>query len=202
MNKKCSPSELLDSPVSDFPDIPTTIIDGTIPSATLKSEMPLMSFTVLGVSDQGITKEDSEESDSDDISELQKPKTNDKVNGIFENIHSRRNKLNEIAERSEVLSKKLETKISTYLDNSKNLPAVGITVEVLDSLASLYKIESDTQERIIKSLEKEAELVKKFESDADHEEDVAYRHSELLKALEEMRSRQDNPISFRGENIG
>lgn len=120
---------------------------------------------------------------TDDIDSSSKIKT------LLSEIKQKRTKLEEIASRSEELSRRLEVKLATYLDGSKNLPSVGPTGEILESLAGLYKIESDTQERVIKSIEKEIELTNKFLGNIDTEDETALLTQEMiLKVLEGSRT--------------
>lgn len=112
-----------------------------------------------------------------------------KIKTLLSEIKQKRTKLEEIASRSEELSRRLEIKLATYLDGSKNLPSVGPTGEILESLAGLYKIESDTQERVIKSIEKEIELTNKFLGNVDTEDAQTLLTQEMiLKVLEESRT--------------
>ena len=108
-----------------------------------------------------------------------------KISTMLEDIENKRNELNLLSNRINKITIILEEKMHNYLQNSKNLPSIGGTAAVLDTLSTLYKTSLDTNEKIIKSLEKQIELQYKYNTDTTEDDGVKISSYDLLQLVEE-----------------
>jgi hypothetical protein len=109
----------------------------------------------------------------------------DKYEALLSEIAGRRTELENLSSRTTNVIDELENKILPYLQKSQNLPNIANLCVVLEGLASMYKIKQDTDEKIIKSLERAIELHFKYvpEIDDENEDSKMPNYQELVAAM-------------------
>lgn len=90
-----------------------------------------------------------------------------RIEDIIGELASKRTNIAGLEDRTKKVIDEIETKLLTYLRNSKSLPSVATIIPIAESLASLYNINLNANSQLIRSLEKEVELVAKHAADDD-----------------------------------
>lgn len=86
------------------------------------------------------------------------------------NISEQRDKLKSLESRIDNISLKLEDKVVKYLDTTNSRYYPTMIAELVSALSSLYKLQMDAQEKLIKSNEKEIDIDIKRLKDTNEEE--------------------------------
>jgi len=103
---------------------------------------------------------------------------------LLAEISSKRANLEALSKRIDDMTNIVEVKIKDYISRSPNLPSVATTAEILNSITSLYNASLSTNDRILRSLEKQLELEAKYGEEAVVTDDDQVTHASILKALE------------------
>jgi len=98
----------------------------------------------------------------------------DKINEIIDNLKVKRYNIEQLESRTRSVIDSIESKLLTYLQNSKNLPSVATVTPITESLNALYNTNLNANSQIIRSMEKEIELIAKHGPD---------EHGDIPKAL-------------------
>lgn len=83
------------------------------------------------------------------------------VNELIDQLEERRQKYEEISVDTMGVIDELRAKILPAIRESRNLPRTADVSLVVQTLAQLYKIKLDAEEKIVKSIEKECDLISK-----------------------------------------
>lgn len=106
-----------------------------------------------------------------------------KIEECLQEIKTRRQELVGLSDRTKVVIDDIETKILAYLQKTKNIPSMGVTSTVLESLTQLYRQFSDANTQTIRSLEKEIELTAKYLPDEEGGTGEKVSQKRLLEAM-------------------
>lgn len=113
------------------------------------------------------------------------------IDELIAQLKGRREKYEEISTQVASVADELSAKILPALRKSNRLPEVGNLSVVIQSLGQLYKTRLDAESFIVKSLEKQVDLVAKYQTDEDNEgatftsEDVAILANEIISKQKE-----------------
>lgn len=88
-----------------------------------------------------------------------------KINHIIEELSVKRTQIEHLEARTKTVIAEIEQKLLSYLQKSTNLPSVGVVTPITESLTSLYNINLNANSQLIRSLEKEIELIAKHGPD-------------------------------------
>ena len=89
----------------------------------------------------------------------------EQINAIIDELKVKRQNMENLEVRTTKVIDEIETKLLNYLQNSKNLPSVATVTPITDSLTALYKTNLDANSQVIRSMEKEIELLAKHGPD-------------------------------------
>ncbi len=89
----------------------------------------------------------------------------EQINAIIDELKVKRQNIETLEMRTTKVIDELETKLLNYLQRSKNLPSVATVTPITESLTSLYKTNLDATSQILRSMEKEIELLAKHGPD-------------------------------------
>lgn len=106
---------------------------------------------------------------------------------ILEDLKGRKSKYDEISERASVVIEELQDKLMTALRGSHNLPRTADLSIIAQSFSQLLKLKLDAEDSSTRSLEKQYDLINKFENPVDTEDPNAITADtvdKLIKALE------------------
>jgi len=115
-----------------------------------------------------------------------------KIEECLVEIKTRRDELVGLSDRTKVVIDDIETKILNYLQRTQNIPSMGVTSTVLESLTQLYKQFSDANTQTIRSLEKEIELTARYVPDEEGGTGEKVSHQRLLDAMMEAQNAVNN----------
>ncbi len=112
------------------------------------------------------------------------------IDNLIAQLGERRKKYEEISNQVSVVADELSAKIVPALRKSTRLPEVGNLSLVLQSLSQLYKTRLDAEESIVKSLEKQCDLVAKYQTgEAD---EVTFSSDDVAALANQIMERQKN----------
>ena len=114
----------------------------------------------------------------------------DKINSIIDELKTKRINIEQLEQRSKVVIDAIETKLLTYLTKAVNLPSVATITPITESLNSLYNTNLSANAQIIRSMEKEVELLAKHGPDDQGNVPEALSYDVLGKLFQQTLNRE------------
>lgn len=112
---------------------------------------------------------------------------------ILKDLKGRKSKYDEISERASVVIEELQDKLMTALRGSHNLPRTADLSIIAQSFSQLLKLKLDAEDSSTRSLEKQYDLINKFENPIDTEDPnaiTAETVDKLIQALENSKKEE------------
>lgn len=114
----------------------------------------------------------------------------DKISNIIDDLKIKRNNIEQLELRTRSVIDSIETKLLAYLQNSKNLPSVATVTPITESLNALYNTNLNANSQIIRSMEKEIELIAKHGPDEHGDIPQALTYDVLGELFQKTLNRQ------------
>jgi len=80
-------------------------------------------------------------------------------------LQNKRNNIETLQSRSKVVIDEVEQRFLNYIRKSQSITSLSLTSALLESLSILYKLNLDANNQLIRSIEKEVELIAKHAPD-------------------------------------
>lgn len=114
----------------------------------------------------------------------------EQINAIIDELKVKRQNMENLEVRTTKVIDEIETKLLNYLQNSKNLPSVATVTPITESLTALYKTNLDANSQVIRSMEKEIELLAKHGPDDNGDMPSTLSFEVLSELFQQSRNRQ------------
>ena len=114
----------------------------------------------------------------------------EQINAIIDELKVKRQNIENLEVRTTKVIDEIETKLLNYLQNSKNLPSVATVTPITESLTALYKTNLDANSQVIRSMEKEIELLAKHGPDDNGDMPSTLSFEVLSELFQQSRNRQ------------
>ena len=114
----------------------------------------------------------------------------EQINAIIDELKVKRQNIENLEVRTTKVIDEIETKLLNYLQNSKNLPSVATVTPITESLTALYKTNLDANSQVIRSMEKEIELLAKHGPDDNGDMPSVLSFEVLSELFQQSRNRQ------------
>lgn len=82
-------------------------------------------------------------------------------------LDGKRKNIESLQARSKVVIDEIESRFLNYIRNSKSITSLSLASALLESITVLYKLNLDSNTQLIRSIEKEIELIAKHAPDED-----------------------------------